>query len=158
MADLSRPRSSSISKFFKERAARIGSRFNADDAAKLQLELRAIDSFLRSTPIEQHHQLNLNALASRDAAQGTTTEEDGSSNLLELVGENLRPDLIPATFIEAYTSALRGRFYINESRCSDFTKGRDPTPSQVRELLPTFDKALGTSLRSHFDAVNERGT
>jgi len=126
-------------------------------AGALILKLRTIDGLLCSTPIGRHRQLDLTAIVQSDATMQAIADTDTAQDLQILVRHLHRPELIAATFVELYTTALHGRIYCNVYRCEDDLLGPDPTCSEVLGLLPAVDQLLDTSLREYFDAVNDQG-
>ncbi|KAH5106884.1 hypothetical protein HBH72_048670 [Parastagonospora nodorum] len=147
--ELYRPRTASIPPNFRQIPA--AQRFNVTDAAQLKLKLQALDDKL-----EPH----VDASALENACLSRPFHEDvyvdGSEEFFLLVKNVARADLIPAVYIDAYTTVQQGRFPLNRPRVSDFKKGVDPTFSEIRALLPRIDELCGTRLSESFLALEDQ--
>jgi hypothetical protein len=136
-----------------ERALRIDQE-KIHEAQQLRAQVRMLDKILASLPLERHNELNLNAILSANIMD--TTENSGT--LREIVDTVPSSRMIPAILIDLYMTSLRDRIYRNEFQHSDTSKTRNPTSSEVLQLLPELDKNSKTSLRVKFDAVLDRGS
>jgi hypothetical protein len=127
-------------------------RFSVADAAQLKLKLQALDDKLGPD-------VDLETLKS--ACQPRPFHEeiyvDGSEEFFLLVKGIARADLIPDTYIEAYAALQQGRFPLNHFRVSEFTKGVDPTFSEMRRLLAPMDELCGTKLDGSLRALEAGG-
>lgn len=148
--ELYRPRTSSIPRNYRQIPA--AERFNVADAAQLKLKLQALDDKLE--PNVDAATLNA-ACKSRPFLEGIYV--DGSEEFFLLVKDIARADLIPAVYVEAYTTVQQGRFPLNQRRVSDFKKGIDATFSEIRGLLSKIDELCGTKLNESFCALEDRG-
>jgi hypothetical protein len=141
--ELYRPRTASIPPNFRQIPA--AQRFNVTDAAQLKLKL---EPHVDASALE-------NACLSRPFHEEVYV--DGSEEFFLLVKDVARADLIPAIYIDAYTTVQQGRFPLNRRRVSDFKKGVDPTFSDIRALLPRIDELCGTRLSESFLALEDQG-
>ncbi|KAF2676354.1 hypothetical protein K458DRAFT_183571 [Lentithecium fluviatile CBS 122367] len=149
-----RPRSSSIPRNYT-RMPRPDDQFDVVKAGALCLKLRAIDGLLHSAPSWHRLVLDFAAIIRSDTTTQSVADTEVLDHLPVLLARMRRPDLIPDTFVDLYTTVLKGRIYRNENRCSDFRKGPDPTCSEVLRILPVIDHQLGTSLSAFFNAMND---
>lgn len=133
---------------------------------QLCAQLHALDLLLGSVPLQQHSSLNLNTifsecLADTEIPDTTPTEYSTNTEKLDalciIVNTVPRFDLIPAILIDIYKKLLQGVIYRNVYRHSDINKSRDPTCSEVLQLLPTLDEELKTSLCDRFNALINKG-
>jgi hypothetical protein len=135
-----RPRASSIPRHYRRIPAH--ERFSVADAAQLKLKLQALDDLKSACqPRPFHEEIYV----------------DGSEEFFLLVKSVARADLIPDTYIEAYATLQQGRFPLNRYRVSDFTRGVDPTFSEIRPLLNKIDELCGTKLDQSFRSLEDRG-
>jgi hypothetical protein len=145
-----RPRASSIPRHYRRIPAH--ERFSVADAAQLKLKLQALDDKLNP---------NVDIQILKSACQPRPFHEeiyvDGSEEFFLLVKSVARADLIPDTYIEAYATLQQGRFPLNRYRVSDFTRGVDPTFSEIRPLLNKIDELCGTKLDQSFRSLEDRG-
>ncbi|KAF2878007.1 hypothetical protein BDV95DRAFT_8308 [Massariosphaeria phaeospora] len=124
--------------------------------ACLEAQLRTLDSWLASTPADQHARLDFDVILR--AAQVHQAARD-SDMLLEAVLWDLsrdtpRPESIASVFVQAYRAALAGRVYVNPaSDTINVERGRSYTASEVLDILPDVDALLTTHLGSHFQRV-----
>jgi hypothetical protein len=127
-------------------------RFSVADAAQLKLKLQALDDKLDP---------NADLQTLKSACQPRPFHEeiyvDGSEEFFLLVKGIMRADLIPDTYIEAYATLQQGRFPLNHFRVSEFTKGVDPTVSEMRRLLGPIDALCGTRLDGSLRALEDGG-
>jgi hypothetical protein len=148
--ELYRPRTSSIPRNYRQIPA--AERFNVADAAQLKLKLQALDDKLEP---------NVDAATLTAACESRPFHEeiyvDGSEEFFLLVKDIARADLIPAVYVEAYTTVQQGRFHINHRRVTDFKKGVDPTFSEIRGLLSKIDELCRTKLNESFRALEDQG-
>jgi hypothetical protein len=143
-------RSSSIPRHYRRIPAQ--ERFSVADAAQLKLKLQALDDKLH---------VNADVQTLKSACQSRPFHEeiyvDGSEEFFLVVKGIARADLIPDTYIEAYATLQQGRFPVNHFRVSDFTKGVDPTISEIRKLLGRIDDLCGTKLDSSLRTLEDQG-
>ncbi|CAO2652200.1 Nn.00g004830.m01.CDS01 [Neocucurbitaria sp. VM-36] len=155
---LQRPRSSSsISRQYHRLAHQ--ERFSVTDAVQLKLKLQALDHALSSLS-SSNRQGRVHVTQIADACQPRPFHEavyvDGSEEFYLLVKAVSRPDLIPNVYMEAYTAVLHGRPYLNHDKVSDFTKGVDPTFSEIRLLLAGIDALCETELAAAFSRLEDQ--
>jgi hypothetical protein len=148
--ELYRPRTGSIPPNFRQIPA--AQRFNVTDAAQLKLRLQALHDKL-----DPHVDASALEAACLSRPFHEQVYVDGSEELFLLVKDIARADLIPAVYMEAYTTVQHGRFPLNRRRVSDFKKGVDPTFSDIRGLLPRIDALCGTRLTESFLALEDQG-
>lgn len=150
-------RSSSIPRQY-HRIAR-EERFSVTEAVHLKLKLQALDNALSSTNLRDHGTVDMKRIT--DACQSRPFHEtvyvDGSEEFYLLVKGISRPDLVPNVYIDAYKAVLQRRPHVNEYRVSDFTKGVDPTFSEIRVLLGRIDDLCETDLEGAFNRLDDRG-
>ncbi|CBX95918.1 hypothetical protein LEMA_P030700.1 [Plenodomus lingam JN3] len=150
-------RSSSIPRHY-HRLARL-ERFTVTDAVHVKLKLQALDAALSNLNLDRNGQVDMksaiNACQSRPFHEAVYV--DGSEEFYLLVKSLSRPDLIPNVYVNAYSSVLHGRPYLNEYKVSDFRKGVDPTFSEIRPLLAQIDALCETHLDSAFNELETRG-
>jgi hypothetical protein len=143
------PRGSSIPRHYRQRRAK--EPFTVADAAQLKLKLQALDDKLEPG-------VDIETL--RSACQSRPFHEefyvDGSEEFYLLVKSISHADLIPHVYIEAYATVQQGRFPLNHHRVSDFSKGVDPTFSEIRKLLSKIDQLCGTKLDDSYSALEDR--
>lgn len=148
--ELYRPRVASIPRNYRQLPAQDA--FSVTDAAQLKLKLQALDDKLT-------RHVDIQVL--RDACEPRPFHEeiyvDGSEAFFLLVKGLPRADLIPAVYIEGFATLQQRRFPLNERRISDFTKGIDPTFSEVRSLLERIDELCGTKLDSMIRSLEDQG-
>lgn len=128
---------------------------------ELLLRLIALDQLLDSVPLQEQREYDLEAILLKDfkdpksqevAEQYTTLWRD-VGGLYKVVGTLLRFDLIPATLVYVCKTSWQARIYENVYRRSDINKSRDPTCSEVLQLLPKLDRVLETSLSDNINAI-----
>jgi hypothetical protein len=116
--------------------------FDLAKAGVLVRDLQALDQKLRITRLELHP-----TLASTDIPKpplGPPTYVGGAEDVYHLVKHLPRPDLILPVYLDAYTSALQARPFINA----------DNAPfSAVHLLLPRLDDFCATNLTSFYQAA-----
>jgi hypothetical protein len=128
---------------------------------ELLTRLLTLDKLLGSVPLKQQRNLDLEVIFSRDLqyseSQGVASQyPEPPSDVDELykVADTVpRPDLIPATLVYICRTSWQGRTYENVYRHSDIHKPRDPTCSEVLQLLPKLDQVLETSLNGKINAI-----
>lgn len=124
--------------------------FTVTDAVHLKLRLQAVDAALSQCLQGNHGACNITRLV--QAAQSRPFHEavyvDGSEAFYLLVKSLSRPDLIPDTYIAAYSALSCGRPYVNRYYVSDAKKGPDPTFSEIRPLLGAIDVLCQTNLKA----------
>lgn len=149
--ELFRPRRASIPRNFHQLSDQ--NKFNVTDAAQLKLKLQALDDKLER---------DVDVKVLRDACEARPFHEaiyvDGSEEFFLLVKSIRRADLIPSVYIEAYATLQQGRFPLNQRTVGDFTKGVDPTFSEVRGLLGEIDELCGTNLYDSIRSLEDEGT
>jgi hypothetical protein len=148
--ELFRPRGASIPRNYRQLPDQ--DRFSVTDAAQLKLKLQALDDKLeRGVDVKVLH----------DACEARPFHEDvyvdGSEEFFLLVKGIRRAELIPSVYIEAYATLQQGRFPLNQRSIGDFTKGLDPTFSEVRSLMGKIDGLCGTSLYQSIRSLEHEG-
>ncbi|KZM22962.1 hypothetical protein ST47_g5894 [Ascochyta rabiei] len=131
------------------------------DLRRLASQLLALDQLLRSVPLHQQQDLSLDTILSDDAkAPGPCHIESQNATphrymiiLHEVIDAVLRFNRIPATLVNICKASWRGRIYQNVCRNSDINTSRDPTCSEVLQLLPKLDLLLDTSLGDKINAI-----
>lgn len=155
--ELYRPRSSSIPRQY-HRIPRL-ERFSVTDAVHLKLRLQALDAALSTVSPADDCAAIVAAIA--DACQPRPFHEtvyiDGSEQFYLVVKPLSRPDLIPEVYADAYTAVLLGRPFVNTFAVSDFSKGVDPTFSELRVLLASIDGLCETDLKGAFERLEDKG-
>ncbi|OAL43854.1 hypothetical protein IQ07DRAFT_592659 [Pyrenochaeta sp. DS3sAY3a] len=154
--ELYRPRSSSIPRQY-HRIPRL-ERFSVTDAVHLKLRLQALDAALSTvSPADDYATI---FAAIDDACQPRPFHEtvyiDGSEQFYLVVKPLSRPDLIPEVYADAYTAVLLGRPFVNTFTVSDFSKGIDPTFSEIRVLLASIDGLCETDLKGAFERLEDK--
>lgn len=135
------------------------------DVHGLILRLLALDQLLGSVPLHQQRDLDLDSTLLEDAKaldlKGVASLNSAPSwdlgELYEVVDTVPQFDRIPATLLDICKTSWRGRTYQNVYRHPDINKPRDPTCSEVLQLLPKIDRLLETSLSDKIDAIVSLG-
>jgi hypothetical protein len=146
-----RPRASSIPRRYRQHLP-AQEKFTVTDATLLKLRLQALDDGIAPD-------VAIDALKAKCQVRPFHEEVyvDGSEEFFLLVKAIPRADLIPDVYMEAYHALQCGRFPINQHRVSDFTKGVDPTWSDVNALLDRIDDLCGTKLDDAFRRLSRQG-
>lgn len=154
-------RSSSIPRHYHRiaEAERRDERFSVADAAQLKLRLQALDKVMSAMQPEHSHALDMNKIteATRSQSSCGTVYVAGSEEVYLVVKPVSRADLIPNVCAEACKTMLRGTPYVNRYDVSDFTKGVDPTFSEIKRLLPDIDRVCETDLGGAVARLEARG-
>lgn len=124
-----------------------------DHSQGLVSRLLALDRLLGSMPLHQRQNLDL-ARVSEDINTRTLWDVE---ELYRTVDTVPRPDRIPAILVDICRLSWQGRIYCNVYRHSDIDQSRDPTCSEVLQLLPKLDILLETSLHDKIKAVVSSG-
>lgn len=138
---------------------------NLQDMQELVPRLLALDRLLGSVPLHQQQDLDLGSNYSEDAKaldqKDIETQDTAPSwdmgELYKVVDAVPRFDRIPATLVDICKTSWRGRIYQNVYRHSDIDKPRDPTCSEVLQLLPKLDLLLATALSDKINAIVSLG-
>jgi len=138
------------------------------DMQELALRLLALDQLLGSVPLHLQHGLDLDTVFSEDVnSKALGLEDIEASNstpswdvgdLYKVVDTIPRFNRIPATLIDICKTSWRGRTYQNAYLDSKIDEPRDPTCSEVLQLLPRLDRLLEMSLNNKISAIVSLGT
>lgn len=135
---------------------------------QLRAQLHALGLLFGSVPLQQPQQpnLDLDAILSEGLTntelQGEVPVEgpiDTEKLYMLYMSVNAVPrfDLIPATLVNIYKTSLQGMTYQNVYCHSGMNKPRNPTCSEVLQLLPRLDEVLETSLSDKVNTLINTG-
>lgn len=137
------------------------------DVQELALRLLALDQLLGPTPSHQQQDIDLDTITSEDVnSEAVVWKDIEPSNtaplwdVIELykVADTVpRFDRIPATLVDICKTSWRGRTYQNTYLHTGNEESRDPTCSEVLQLLPRLDRLLEISLHAKINAIVSLG-
>lgn len=122
---------------------------------ELTVRLLALDQLLGSVALQEQKDLDLEAVLSKDCGAPNSQEAAAwcSEELYYVVDTVPRFDLIPATLVDICRTSWQGRVYENVYRRPDAKASRNPTCSEVIQLLPKLDRVLKTGLNNKIIAI-----
>jgi len=125
------------------------------DLQELTVRLLALDQLLGSVALQEQHDLDLEAVLSKDCGAPESQKAAAWSleELYYVVDTVPRFDLIPATLVDICRTSWQGRVYENVYHRPDANEPRNPTCSEVIQLLPKLDGVLKTSLNNELNAI-----
>ncbi|KAH7118715.1 hypothetical protein B0J11DRAFT_582525 [Dendryphion nanum] len=131
--------------------------FDAQDARHLIAKLQNLDSLLQSLPLDGHSKVDFNNVPCSQGDEHPSPTAKVNEAVVRCVQETpvRRSEGIIQAYGKAYSAAIAGRVFMNQTHIVDFSLGRECTCSEALAALHLLDPIIGTTLALRLVTLND---